>query len=128
MTTWCADLTVCNELDGYPSAVNVNDCEEDYTDEVTGATLFGDDVARARAEKMAWYDKFQAHGEVLDGETSTKVTANEWKCEVDRSRVRSTESDGQFLRRDTTAGSRERRDQQSCNENEDWKTTTTHGT
>ena len=121
-------LDVCNELDGYPSAVYVNDCEEDYTDEVTGATLFGDDVARARAEEMAWYDKFQVHGEVLDGETSTKVTANEWKCEVDWSRARSTERDGQFLRRDTTAGSRERRDQQSCNENEDWNTTTTHGT
>ena len=61
-------------------------------------TLLGDDLATALTEEMAWYEKFKAlcvkngtqiHLLPRDGETSTKVTANVWKCEVDWSRVRS---------------------------------------
>ena len=59
-------LDVCDELNEYPSDVYVNDCEWDYTDEVTGVTLLRDDVARARAEEMAWYEKFKAYEEVTD--------------------------------------------------------------
>ena len=46
-------LDVCDELNEYDACVN--DCEGDYTDEVTGATLPRDDVAKARAEEMALY-------------------------------------------------------------------------
>ena len=85
-------LDVCDELDELDensfSDTYVNDREGDYTDEVTGVTLLRDDVAYARAEEMAWYVKFQAFDEVPD-ETSIKVTAKAWKCEVDWSRVRS---------------------------------------
>ena len=102
-------LDVCDELDELDensfSDTYVNDREGDYTDEVTGVTHLRDDVAKARMEEMKWYEKFQAFGEVpdetcvlrtgrnhpfpVDGETSIKVTANAWKCEVDWSRVRS---------------------------------------
>ena len=54
-------LNVCDELNEYPSDVYVNDCEGDYTDEVTGVTLLRDDVAKARTEEMAWYEKFEAY-------------------------------------------------------------------
>ena len=62
-------------------------------------------MAKAHAEEMAWYDKFKANEDVpdetsvkngdanrspVDGQTSRKVTANVWKCEVDWSRVRSS--------------------------------------
>ena len=99
------DGMVCAlELNEYPSDVYVNDCEGDYTDEVTGVTLLRDDVAKARAEEMAWYEEFKAFGEVtdetcvsrtdanqslVDGETSTKVTVNVWKYEADWSHVKS---------------------------------------
>ena len=59
-------LDVCDELNEYPSDVYVNDCEGDYTDEVTGVTLLRDDVAEARAEEMALYRKFKAYEEVTD--------------------------------------------------------------
>ena len=59
-------LDVCDQLHEYSSDTNVNDCEGDYTDEVTGVTLLRDDVAKARAEEMAWYEKFNAHEEVTD--------------------------------------------------------------
>ena len=67
--------------------------------------LLRDDVAKARTEEMAWNEKFESprrgdrrnmfvkngtqNPSPVDGETSTKVTANVWKCEVDWSRVRS---------------------------------------
>ena len=41
--------------------------------EVTGVTLLRDDVAKARAEEMAWYEKFKADEEVTD-ETSVSRT------------------------------------------------------
>ena len=41
-------LEVCDEFD--EGNAQVNDCEGDYTDEITGATLLRDDVAKARAE------------------------------------------------------------------------------
>ena len=40
--------------------------ENECTDEVTGATLVRDDVAKAGAEEMAWYEKFKAYEEVTD--------------------------------------------------------------
>ena len=55
-------LDVCDELD--ESDTHVNDCEGDYTDEVTGVTLLRDAVATARTEEMAWYEKFEASEEV----------------------------------------------------------------
>ena len=45
-------LDVCDELNECPSDVYVNDCEGDYTDEVTGVTLLRDDVGKARTEEM----------------------------------------------------------------------------
>ena len=47
-------LDVCDELDEYSSDAYLNDCERDYTDEVTGVTVLRDDVAKARTEEMAW--------------------------------------------------------------------------
>ena len=55
------DDMVCGLGDAY-----VNDREGDYTDEMTGATLLRDDVAKAREEEMAWYDKFEACQEVTE--------------------------------------------------------------
>ena len=94
---------MCDELNEYPSDVYVNDCEGDYTDEETGVTLLRDDVAKARAEEMAWYEKFKVSAEVtehvcqeldanqslVDGETLTEVTLNVWKHEADWSHVKS---------------------------------------
>ena len=57
-------LDVCDGLNEYDACVN--DCEGDYTDEVTGETLLRDDVAKARTEEMAWYDKFQVYKKVTD--------------------------------------------------------------
>ena len=100
----CDELDELDELDENSfSDTYVNDRGGDYTDEVTGVTLLRDDVAKARMEEMRWYEQFQAFDEVpdercvlrtgrkptVDGETSIKVTANEWNCEVDWSRVRS---------------------------------------
>ena len=46
--------------------------EIECTDEVTGVTLLRDDVAKARAEEMAWYEKFKAYEEVTDGTCGVK--------------------------------------------------------
>ena len=42
-------LDMCDGLNEYDSCVN--DCEGDYTDEVTGVTIVPDDVAKARTGK-----------------------------------------------------------------------------
>ena len=55
-------LEVCDEPD--ECNINLNDCDGDYTDEMTGATLKREDVAKSRAEAMEWYDMFEAYGEV----------------------------------------------------------------
>ena len=59
---------------------------------MTGSTHLRDDVAKARAEDMAWYDNFEAlrSGDRRDsvknspshvgGKTSTRVTMNVLKC------------------------------------------------
>ena len=65
-------LDVCDELHEYSSDSFVNDREGDYTDEVTGVTLLRDDVAKARAEEMAWYEKFSAYEEVTDANMFVK--------------------------------------------------------
>ena len=57
-------LDVCDELNEYPFYLYMNECEGDYTDEVTGVTHPRDDVAEARAEEMAWYEKLKACEEV----------------------------------------------------------------
>ena len=72
----------------------MNDCEEDYGDESDRESHpFRDDVAKARAEEMAWYEKFKAYRDAsqapVDGETSTKATTNVWKYEVDWLHVKS---------------------------------------
>ena len=76
-------LDVCDELDEYPSDVYVNDCEGDYTDEVTGVTLLREDVAKACAEKMAWYERFEAYEEVTDetcvSRTGRKPISCRWR-------------------------------------------------
>ena len=59
-------LDVLDDLDEYSSDVNVNDCDEDYIDEVTRVTLFWDGVVRARAEEMAWCEFFRDYEEVTD--------------------------------------------------------------
>ena len=56
-------LEVCDELHGNSY---VADGDEDFTDEMTGATLLRDHVAKARAEDIAWYNKFEAYVEVTD--------------------------------------------------------------
>ena len=103
MQTWCADW-MCDDLNEHSSDAYVNDCEGDYIDEVTEVTLLRDDVVRAGAEEMAWYEKFQTYEEVtdetcvqeldanqslVDGEISTKATMNVWKYEADWSHVKS---------------------------------------
>ena len=50
-------LDGCDGLNEHSSDAYVNECEGDYTDEVTGVTLLRDGVAKARAEEMAWYEK-----------------------------------------------------------------------
>ena len=106
-------LHVCDELDENSfSDTYVNDREGDYIHEVTGVTLLRDDVAKARMEEMKWHEKFVRRGQdanlfLVDGETSTKVTANVWKCEVDWSRVRSN-------RKGPTATSQEHHHWHSC--------------
>ena len=66
-------LDVCEELDEYPSAVHVKECD---TDEVTGATLLGEDVAKARAEEITSCEKFKAHAQGTD-ETNVSRTGRE---------------------------------------------------
>ena len=72
-------LEVCDELD--ECNAYRNDCEGDYTDKMTGATLLREDVAKARAEKR--YDKFEAHEEVTDetclSRTGRKPISCRWK-------------------------------------------------
>ena len=82
-------LDGCDDLNEQSLDAYVNECEGDYTDEVTGVTLLRDGVATKHVRKR-WRGtkKVKAHAEVTD-ETSTKVTANVWKYEVDWSRVRS---------------------------------------
>ena len=90
-------LDVCDELNACPSDAHVNDCEGDYTDEVTGVTLLRDDVAKARAEETAWCEKLEGHVEVTDEtcvsrtdakqffvDTSTMMKMNVWKYYSDR--------------------------------------------
>ena len=50
------ELDVCDELHEYSADTYVNDCERDYTDEVTGVTLLRDDAAKTRTEEMTWYE------------------------------------------------------------------------
>ena len=74
-------LEVCDELD--ECNINVNDCDGDYTDEMTAATLKRENVAKARREEMEWYDMFGAYGEVTDetcvSRTGRKPISCRWK-------------------------------------------------
>ena len=50
-------LDVFDELDENSfSDTYATDREGDYTDEVTGVTLLGDDMAKARMEETKWYE------------------------------------------------------------------------
>ena len=83
---------------------------------MTGVTLLREDVAKARAEAMAWYELFKAYGEVTD-ETCVSRTRRKpiscrwrdiniggservWKYEADWSHVKS-------IRKGQTATSQE---------------------
>ena len=55
---------MCGEFD--EGNAHGNDCEGNCADEVTGATLLRDVLAKARAEDVAWYDKFEAYEKVTD--------------------------------------------------------------
>ena len=55
----------------------------------------------------------------VDGETSTQVTANVWKYEVDWSRVRPNRKGLQLLRRNTDISTRALRDKQGCDDIKD---------
>ena len=57
-------LEVCGELT--ETNAYVDDDDEGFTDAITGAPHVRDDVAKARAEEMVGYDKFEAHEEVRD--------------------------------------------------------------
>ena len=74
---------MCDELKEYPSDVYVNDCEGECTDEVTGVALLRDDVGKARAEEVAWCEKFKACEEVTDetcvSRTGRKPTSCRWR-------------------------------------------------
>ena len=110
----------------------------------TEATLLRDDLAKARAEEISWYDKFEAYEEVTDETCMSRAGrrhfSSRWKdirkgdnegTEV-RSRfdAREIKQNGnrQLLRGSATAGTRTVRDQRGCDENEIRKMTTTHGT
>ena len=88
---------VCDELNEYSSDAFVNDCKVDLTDEVTGVTLLRDDVAIARTDEMASYEKFKAFEEATDetcvSRTGHKPISCQWrdinKGDNDRVEVRS---------------------------------------
>ena len=55
---------MCDDLNDGNAHVDV--CDGDIKYEMRAATLLRDDVAKGRAEDMAWYDKFDAYEEVTD--------------------------------------------------------------
>ena len=140
--TWCA-VWMCVTSSMKPSDVHVNDCEGDDTDDVTGVTLLRDDAAEARAEEMAWYEKFKAHEEVTDetcvSRTGRKPISCRWrdinKGDNERVEVRSRlvareikrKEDRQPLHRKTTVSTRTLRDKKSRDIVENGQATTTHG-
>ena len=73
-------LDVCDELNEYPSDAHVNGCERGCTDEVTGVRLVRDDVAKARAAEMAWYETFKANEEVTDGTCVSRTGRKPISC------------------------------------------------
>ena len=88
---------MCDELHEHSSDVYVNDGERGYNDEGTGGTLLRDDVAKALAEEMAWYEKFKAFVELTDDTcvslTGRKPLSCRWrdinKRDNERAEVRS---------------------------------------
>ena len=109
MMSWFAG----DELDECPSDVYVNDCDGDYTDEATGVTLLRDDVAKARAEEMDWYEKFNAYEEVTDetcvSRTGRKPISCRWRDinKGDNERAEAPGSHVKSNRRGQTATSQE---------------------
>ena len=78
------ELDVCDELyETHIVDTYVIDCDGDYSDEATGATLRRDDVAKARVEEMKWYEKFNAFQEVTHetcvSKTGRKPISCRWK-------------------------------------------------
>ena len=74
-------LEVCDEVDETHFVdTYVNDCDGDYTDEATGATLRRDDVAKARMKEMKWYEKFNAFEEVTDETCVTRTRRKPISC------------------------------------------------
>ena len=74
-------LDVCDELNERSSDACVNDCEEDDTAEVPGVMLLRDDVAKARAEEMAWYENFKAHEEVKNETCASRAGCKPISCQ-----------------------------------------------
>ena len=77
MTTWCADLDVCDELD--ECNVHENDCQGDHADEVTGVTLVREYVAKARMEGMSWCDKLEVTDVTCMMRTGRKPISCRWR-------------------------------------------------
>ena len=74
-------LEVCDELDEtHLVDTYVNDCDRDYTNEASGATLRRDDVAEARMEEMKWYEKFNSFEEVTDETCVTRTGRKPISC------------------------------------------------
>ena len=57
-------LKLCDELNESDASVDCGD--GDFTDQMTEATLLRDGEAKAGAEEVAWYDKFEIYEEVTD--------------------------------------------------------------
>ena len=73
---------VCDEINEYSSDAFVNDCKVDYTDEVTRVTLLRDDVAIARMDEMASYEKFKAHEEATDESCVSRTGHKPISCQL----------------------------------------------
>ena len=75
------DLEVCDELN--ENNQNVDDADDGFSDEMTGAPLLRDDVAKAGAEEMTWCDTFEAHEDVAVescfSRTGRKPISCQWK-------------------------------------------------
>ena len=131
MVCW---LEVCDKLN--ESNAFVDDGDEAFTEDMTGATLVRDDVARARVEDGAWYDKFEAYEGVTDESCSSRTGGRrQISCrrkDFNNGEKQRVEARSRLIARVITQkgndssfaetppnGTRTILDQQSCDENED---------
>ena len=113
----------------------VDDCDGDFEDEMTAAILLRDEVAKVRAEEMAWYDRCEACEEVIDetclSRTGRKPISCRWKGinmgHSERVEVRNRLIAREIKQKGPTATCREYH-RWGFDENEIRETTTAHGT